>query len=243
MLLPECLAPRLVRATDFPRPGRDGIRTFTMAILLGLALGLLWGVGAVLKHEDSNTPHLWPAIGSALITGVDFALGAWLFRWSRHWFRPAPGADPRSGARKDLVGALLRPVILAFTFAVSFGVSAPLHFVNNYLLAWFVIGLAFGSLDTEWPLYAAAISWLALARRDLPVRVMRFLECCRAAGILRLIGQEYQIHDIGLLRWLRSADLRQGPTAAGPDGAGQENTTAGPDSAGGLPSYAGAQGA
>ena len=43
-----------------------------------------------------------------------------------------------------------------------------------------------------------------MARRDLPLRLMRFLECCRAAGILRVIGQEYQIHDIGLLKWLRS---------------------------------------
>jgi hypothetical protein len=38
---------------------------------------------------------------------------------------------------------------------------------------------------------------------------MRFLECCRAAGILRVVGQEYQIHDVGLLRWLRSHRIRQ----------------------------------
>jgi hypothetical protein len=77
-------------------------------------------------------------------------------------------------------------------------------------LPWFAVGVAFGALDTEWPLYAAAIAWLALARRDLPVRLMRFLECCRAAGILRVISEEYQIHDIGLLRWLRSAGAPAG---------------------------------
>ena len=80
-------APRTVRASDFPSPGRPGIRTFTTAVLLGLAFGLLWGAAAVLKHESSQTPNLGPAIGTGLITGVDFVLGAWLFRWSRRWFR------------------------------------------------------------------------------------------------------------------------------------------------------------
>ena len=198
-------APRTVRASDFPRPSRDGIRTFTAAVLTGMVFGLLWGVSAVLKNEGAPTPPIWPALGTGLLTGIDFAVGAWLFRWSRQWFRAPPGTDPRSAARLDLAGAILRPLILGVTFTVSFGVSAPFHFVAAYLLPWFVVGVAFGFLETEWPLYAAAISWLALARTDLPVRLMRFLECCRAAGILRVIGQEYQIHDIGLLGYLRSA--------------------------------------
>jgi hypothetical protein len=206
-------APRTVRASDFPRPGRPGARTFRTAVLLGLAFGLLWGAGAVLKHEDSHTPSLLPAIGTGLITGIDFALGAWLFRRSRHWFRPGRAPDPRSAARTDLVGAIVRPFILALTFAVSFGITAPFHFVDNYVLAWFVVGLAVGSLDTEWPLYVTAIAWLSLARRSLPVRLMRFLDCCRAAGILRVIGQEYQIHDIGLLESLRSASPSQAADA------------------------------
>lgn len=202
-------APRTVRASDFPRPSRDGFKTFMAAVLTGLVFGLLWGASAVLKNEGGPTPHIWSALGTGLITGTDFAVGAWLFRWSRHWFEATPGTDPRSAARMDLAGAMLRPLILGVTFTVSFGITAPFHFVASYLLPWFVVGVAFGSLETEWPLYVAAISWLALARRDLPVRLMRFLECCRAAGILRLIGQEYQIHDIGLLRWLRSAEPSQ----------------------------------
>lgn len=216
-------APRTVRASDFPRPSRGAIRTFTAAVLTGLVFGLLWGASAVLKNEGAPTPHFWPAIGTGLITGTDFAVGAWLFRWSRHWFEATPGTDPRSAARMDLAGAMLRPFLLGVTFAVSFGVSAPFHFVASYLLPWFVVGVAFGGLETEWPLYAAAISWLALARRDLPVRFMRFLECCRGAGMLRVIGQEYQIHDIGLLRWLRSAESSQREAAAGiPAPHGQE---------------------
>src|SRR5262249_18264161 len=139
-----------------------------------------------------------------LITGIDFALGAWLFRWSRNWFRPVLISDLRLAAKKDLTGAILRPFILAATFALSFGITAPLHFVDNYVVSWFVVGFAFGSLDTEWPLYFTAILWLALVRRDLPIRLTRFLECCRTAGILRVIGQEYQIHDVGLLGWLQS---------------------------------------
>jgi hypothetical protein len=185
----------------------------------------------VIKNEGGHTPHLWAAIGTGLITGVDFALGAWLFRWSRHWFRPAPAANPRSAARADLAGALLRPLFLGATFAVSFGISAPFHFVHSYLLPWFAVGVAFGALDTEWPLYAAAIAWLALARRDLPVRLMRFLECCRAAGILRVISEEYQIHDIGLLRWLRSAGAPAGARDIPGPRPGPEPAAAG------LPSY------
>ncbi len=202
-------APRTVRASDFLRPSYDGIRTFAAAVLMGIVFGLLWGASAVLKNEGGSTPHIWPTLGTGLITGIDFAVGAWFFRWSRQWFRAPPGTDPRFAARMDLAGAMLRPLILGVTFTVSFGISAPFHFVASYLLPWFVVGVAFGILETEWPLYAAAISWLALARRDLPVRLMRFLACCRAAGIVRSIGQEYQIHDIGLLRWLQAAESSQ----------------------------------
>jgi hypothetical protein len=197
-------APRTVKASDFPSPDRPWTKSFATALLIGVAFGLLWGAGAVLKHESSQVPSLGAALGTGVITGVDFALGAWLFRRSRSWFRPALVSNPRLVAQKDLAGAVLRPFILAVTFALSFGITAPLHFVDNYVCSWFVVGFAFGSLDTEWPLYVAAISWLALAKRDLPLRLIRFLECCRAAGILRVIGQEYQIHDIGLLRWLQS---------------------------------------
>jgi Protein of unknown function (DUF2510) len=205
-------APRTVKDSDFPSPDQPWTRSFATALLLGVAFGLLWGAGAVLKHESSPVPSLWAALGTGLITGVDFALGAWLFRWSRSWFRPALVSNPRLAAQKDLAGAILRPFILAATFAFSFGITAPLHFVNNYVCSWFVVGLAFGSLDTEWPLYVVAISWLALVKRELPLRLIRFLECCRAAGILRVIGQEYQIHDIGLLRWLQSGVTKSGVT-------------------------------
>jgi hypothetical protein len=212
-------APRTIKASDFPTPGRPWIKTFAAALLLGVAFGLLWGAGAVLKHENSEVPSLWPALGTGLITGIDFALGAWLFRRSRNWFRPPLVSNPQLATQTDLAGAIVRPFILAATFAFSFGITAPvhtapLHWVNNYVCSWFVVGLAFGSLDTEWPLYVAAISWLALAKRDLPLRLNRFLECCRAAGILRVIGQEYQIHDIGLLRWLSGRTVticRHGP--------------------------------
>jgi hypothetical protein len=75
------------------------------------------------------------------------------------------------------------------------------------------------------------------------VRLMRFLECCRAAGILRSIGQEYQIHDIGLLRWLRSAESSEPPAAVDiPARRGPEHETAAQhDGPGGTPTYAGAQ--
>ena len=143
----------------------------------------------------------------------------------------------------DLAGAILRPLILGSPSRFPSGSAHAFHFVDTYLLPWFVVGVSAGILETEWLLYAAAISWLALARRDLPVRLMRFLECCRAAGILRSIGQEYQIHDIGLLRWLRSPESSEPPAAVDIPARRRPEceTAAQHDGPGGTPTYAGAQ--
>jgi hypothetical protein len=202
-------APRTVRAVDFGRPGWSARRAFASAVVIGVLFGVLWGVGAVLKHQNPPYQGYGTTIPTGLITGVDFALGAWLFRWSRGWFTSANAANPRTAARMDLAAALLRPFILAVTFAFAFGISAPFHFADYNVLAWFVAGLVLGNLESEWPLYVTAIAFLAIRRKSLPLRLMRFLECCRAAGILRVVGQEYQIHDVGLLRWLRSHRIRQ----------------------------------
>jgi hypothetical protein len=196
-------APRTVRASDHGNAGQSWVRSFATALMIGIPFGVLWGAGAVLKEQNGPGLGYGTTILTGLITGVDFVLGAWLFRWSREWFTPANASNPRFTARIDLAGALLRPFILAVTFAFSFGVSAPFNFTGYDVRAWFVVGLVFGTLESEWLLYLAAIIWLSILRRKLPLRLMRFLECCRNVGILRMIGQEYQIHDVGLLKWLR----------------------------------------
>ena len=98
------------------------------------------------------------------------------------------------------MSALLRPLILGFTFAFAFGISAPFNFTSVDVWAWFAVGVILGSLGNEWPLYVTALVALRRGReRKLPLRLMRFLECCSDPGLLRPIGQAYQIQDDGLL--------------------------------------------
>jgi hypothetical protein len=196
--------PRTIRASDYIRPSWSPPRAFATALMLGIPFGVLWGATAVLKHQTTPKHPLsyQQVILTGLITGIDFVLGAWLYRWSGNWFKPGRGSGPRSIARADLLGALVRPLILGFTFAFAFGISAPFHFTGVYVGAWLVVGLALGSLGTEWPLYLTTITRRAVLGKTLPIRLLRFLECCRACGLVRVVGQEYQIHDPDLLEYL-----------------------------------------
>ncbi len=195
--------PRTVRAVDSGSTSRSEIRGFTTTIILGIAFGLISAVSVTAKglYPYSLSPS---GILSGIFTGLDFVLGAWLFRFAQIRFHSRRTANPLSAARTDLAGALVCPLILGVTFAVAFGASDFLVPVNHVDFAiWFVFGTALGSLGTEWPLYITALTCLALVRRgELPLRLLRFLEGCRARGILRAVGQEYQIHDDGLLRYL-----------------------------------------
>jgi hypothetical protein len=205
--------PRSVWAVS-PGPAvRSEARAFTLAIGLGIPFGLAWGASAVLKGQHPNASTVGQALLTGLITGLDFAMGAWLFQWSGTWSRAARTPDPRSAARAELVGALLRPLILAFTFAFAFGISAPFNFTTVNVWAWFVVGLILGSLGNEWPLYATALVTLRRGQEHkLPLRLMRFLECCSDRGLLHPIGQAYRIQDDGLLGLLvqRSANQTRG---------------------------------
>lgn len=211
-----------------PRPPRDiwaisrrpadqpETRTFLRAVGLGLLFAVIWGVGGLLKQGAWPTSIPWEPFLVVLITGVDFALGAWLFRWSNTWSRSAWRANPRSAARADLVRAVLCPLILAFTFGFAFGVTPPFNFNGTDVWAWFVVGLMLGSLGNEWPLYVAALAALRGRRGNpLPIRLIRFLDCCASRGILQPVGQAYQVQDDGLLQ-----RLTQVPRALRGSGAG-----------------------
>jgi hypothetical protein len=193
--------PRTARATDIGAVPASSRRTFAPSVVIGVLFGLLWGTTAVIKHQTDQVV----AIGSALLTGVGtglfFVLGCWIFAWTRRWFEARPAPTPLIAARKDLAGAITCALILGITFAFAFGVNAGFRFTGVDVVAWFFVGLSLGSLGSEWPLYLMTVSYLA-ARRRLPLRLLRFLECCRETGVMRVIGQEYQIHDDGLLRHL-----------------------------------------
>lgn len=211
--------PRSMRARDRDDGAGTSARALARAVLLGIPFGLLWGVTAVIKHQHAQVPAYGQAIPAGLITGLDFVVGCWLFAWSQIWFKPGATAGPRSAARIDLAGAMLRPLILGATFAFAFGLSAPFNFTSVDVVAWFIVGTVTGYLASQWPLYAVAVTWLAF-RRELPLRLLKFLDCCRERGVLRAAGMAYQFQDDALRERLRldPAEPQAGPPAEPPAG-------------------------
>ena len=213
-------SPRTVHAVDFGSTKQAEIRGFGRTIILGVAFGIIWGISSYARKSNPQLlPSLPSAVLSGVITGLDFALGAWLFRFAQVRVKARQMPDPLASARADLTAALLTPLILGATFALAFGATALLHPIASSKLpdiaAWFVIGTALGSLGSEWPLYMTATTWLGMTRPgQLPLRPMRFLECCRKCGLLRTVGQEYQIYDDALLRHLRDPLRAQASPAA-----------------------------
>ena len=188
--------------------------TFVRAMILGIPFGLLWGISAVIKHQQQVVPTIHEAILTGLITGINFALGAWSFGWARAQFRSTRAPNPRFASRLDIAGTVVCALILGVTFGFAFGVSAPFNFTGADVVAWFVVGVAIGILGSEWQLYAAAIAWLAVVKKELPLRLMRFLEYCRTHDIVGAVGQEYQFNDDELLKYLSAVSAQRHPSAA-----------------------------
>lgn len=210
------LPPRTTREVDRGYVRRYEFNSFLKAMILGIAFGVLWGLNVVFKHQQHTIAALHYDVLTGVVTGINFALGAWFFGWAQARFRSMPAADPKVAARADIVGMIACALILGVTFAFAFGINAPFQINPTSLAVWFVVGFALGTLGSEWPIYVVTIGWLALKKRELPFRLMRFLECCRVRGIVRVIGQEYQFHDDDLLEYL-SGVPRQGQVFAADD--------------------------
>jgi hypothetical protein len=206
--------PRTSRAVDTGQVSRRGLREFLLAICLGVPFGLLWGGSYLIRYQGPNPPALGPALVTGTGTGLFFGLGCWIFARTSAWFRSLPAATPRQSARLDLAGTIVGTVTLGLTFAFAFGVNVlpqyrgerlEIHSTGVDVVAWFIVGASLAVLGSEWPLYLLAVSQLA-GRKKVPLRLLRFMECCRASGVVRVIGHEYQIHDDRVLRHLLGAD-------------------------------------
>jgi hypothetical protein len=206
--------PRTALSVDRGNVPYYNFYTFVRAMILGLAFGVLWGVSAVVKHQQAVVPSMHEAILTGLVTGINFALGTWAFGWARAQFRSMRVPNPRSAARIDIAGTVVCALILGVTFAFAFGVSAPFNFTGEDVVAWFVAGVAIGILGSEWQLYTAAIVWLAVVKKELPLRLMRFLEYCRTHDIVNVVGQEYQFNDDELLEYLSAVGAQGGRLGA-----------------------------
>jgi NACHT domain len=191
-------------------------KTTPIAVALGLGavFGLLAGILAVIKHQHASGPTLKQGLIYGLIMGLDFAVGTWLVRRTEAHFAPGNAPDPPSGLRAERTVALLVPAILGLTFASAFGLSARLHWDLVSGITNGLVGLIVGSLASDWPIYILTIGLLA-ATGKLPIRVMKFLECCDGQGIVRPVLQSYQFredpHLIGLTP--ESAEREQSQTS------------------------------
>jgi NACHT domain len=163
----------------------------TIALGLGTTFGLLAGFLAVIKHQHVNGPSLKQGLIYGLIVGLDFGVGTWLVRRTETFFSPGNAPDPPSGLRAERSVALLVPVILGLTFASAFGLNARLHWDYVGGITNGLVGLIVGSLASDWPIYMVAVGLLAVTRQ-LPIRVMKFLEYCHRQGIVRPVLQSYR---------------------------------------------------
>jgi hypothetical protein len=207
--------PRTARVIDTREVTRPGFGQFILAVVMGVPFGLLWGASARLRHQVPHPPPLGPSLLSGVGTGLFLGIGCWIFAYAQAWFRSRPAPTPRAAARDDLLGTAVCTLLLGVTFAFALGVSPPFNFAGVSLTTWFIVGASLALLGPEWPLYFIAVARLAAARKA-PLRLLRFLDTCRECGLMRVIGQEYQIHDDGLLTYLVIADDVQGQEARSP---------------------------
>jgi hypothetical protein len=162
-----------------------------VALSLGVTFGLLAGFLSVIKHQHASGPSLKQGLIYGLIMGLDFAVGTWLVRRIEAHFAFGNAPDPPSSLRAERSVALMVPAILGLTFASAFGLNARLHWDYIGGIANGLVGLIVGSLASDWPIYVMTIGFLAITRQ-LPIRVMKFLEFCRRQGIVRPVLQSYQ---------------------------------------------------
>ncbi|MGH3152963.1 MAG: NACHT domain-containing protein [Streptosporangiaceae bacterium] len=182
--------PRSELATGTLTRVRQRTPPFAVALGLGVSFGLLSGAIAHYKHQGQTVPDWRQSVVYGLIIGLDFGAGTWLVRWAQARFADRQAWDLYSDFRSEQLVALLVPLILGVTFSSAFGLSAELTWSLRTGIMNGAIGIIIGGITTDLALYVIAAAAMSLAR-DLPFRVMKFLEACREQGILRPAMQVY----------------------------------------------------
>ena len=213
------------------RPSR-GLRFSKAGLMTGAVFAIACGIGGAIP-SDGHAPML--------ASGVLIAVGAGLVLAPATGLRTVPGdlaaaVTPRTVLARDRCATLIKDSIVVPVALVMGGSGAVLALIlplvpfgvgsrpgvrvplAGVALAAVLAGLTFGLigeyifsvLGGAWPSYAFARGLLAL-RRQLPWKLMDFLEDAHRRGILRQAGAVYQFRHIELQHRLanRDADKQQ----------------------------------
>lgn len=213
---------------------RGRSRLFGRKLLLGLAVGITTGSGALLTFGSaawlgagfpaSLEMVLKVGFGAGLGVGIGFGIMAWVNTPTDTIRSPSPGYALRS----DRVLSTFRIAVETLGAGLVAGlVTGPPGFGLPVGLAWgiaaglgggFAVGLAgrfvgrfqTGLAASAWGWFLLTRSWLALRGR-LPWRLMRFLDDAHRRGVLRQAGATYQFRHARLQDSLAAASRPPAP--------------------------------
>lgn len=193
---------------DHPSAAEEWLRRLLRRhIVGGLAAGLLFGLvgGPLVGVIEGLVAGLTFGIVSGLTFGVAGGLtfglvGEVTFRVVSWADRQSAASTPRSTLRNDRALSLSSAFIVGVTYGLIFGVAVGLAIGIANLLAG---GLA-GKETHAWAIYVMASLQVA-ARRQLPVRLMGFLDDAHRVGLLRTVGPRYQFRHAELQNYLADA--------------------------------------
>lgn len=185
-------SPQPSKQTIVRTPGR--LKKFGSYFASGLVFGL--GAGLVVDLRAGLGAGLVIGVTTGLLAGLAVRLIGGLGEWSV----TAPAHDvasqsPASLLRSTRTGASAQTLVAGLGTAIGTGLGAGLMVRPG---VGFIVGLGVGivggpviGLDTIWGRFLLARTWLAL-RRQLPLRLMRFLGDAHQRGVLRQAGAVYQ---------------------------------------------------
>ena len=190
-------------------------RSVSSALALGVVFGLVVGILTLAKNPSLTEHTIRKGLVYGLIMGINFAVGAWFVSWARTRLAASDSPDPMDALRAERTFAILAVVILCATFASALGLSSKLQWSAAGAITNGLAGILAGSLTSEWPLYLIAVAILA-ARKQLPLRYMKFLEFGSRQGVFRPALQSFEFCE-DPARTLPPASGHQRSPAAAPE--------------------------
>jgi hypothetical protein len=195
------------------------IRASLRAFLRHMAIGLLTGLGA------GVTVGVLVNSSFGIVVGLAFGAALGLIDGLNVWLDvPADvtrALSPRSTRRADRLAAIARSITVSVTVGVPTGIAfGSADGLRSGVVHGLTFGIVYGLGDryvglgaTVWGRYLVAKTWLAL-RRQVPWRLMAFLDDAHRHGVLRRAGPVYQFRHARLQEHLvAQAQAPRVPTA------------------------------